>query len=133
MAFDDLTAEDLASASSRVADDALHSARLLAAEYLVAGPGSSVGDAATAVRVLLAQDPSDTRYELLQAFEKPWATLTIRILAPVADPSPAMQDARDRGVTAGKIAEALGVSQQALYQNPRYADIVRRPRRNSET
>lgn len=133
MAFDDLTAEDLACASSRVADDALHSARLLAAEFLVAGPGSSVGDAATAVRVLLAQDPSDTRYELLQAFEKPWATLTIRILAPVADPTPAMQDARDRGVTAGKIAEALGVSQQALYQNPRYADIVRRPRRNSET
>lgn len=133
MAFDDLTAEDLASASSRVAEDALHSARLLAAEYLVAGPGSSVGDAATAVRVLLAQDPGDARYELLQAFEKPWATLTIRILAPVADPTPAMQDARDRGVTAGKIAKALGVSQQALYQNPRYADIVRRPRKNSET
>ncbi|WP_342314666.1 hypothetical protein LIX17_25835 (plasmid) [Mycobacterium avium subsp. hominissuis] len=133
MAFDDLSAEDLAAASSRVAEDALHSARLLAAEYLVAGPGSSVGDAATAVRVLLTQDPGDTRYELLQAFEKPWAALTIRILAPVADPTPAMQDARDRGVTAGKIAEALGVSQQALYQNPRYADIVRRPRRNSET
>lgn len=133
MAFDDLSAEALASASSRVAEDALHSARLLAAEYLVAGPGSSVGDAATAVRVLLAQDPSDTGYELLQAFEKPWAALTIRILAPVADPTLAMQDARDRGVTAGKIAEALGVSQQALYQNPRYADIVRRPRRNSET
>lgn len=128
MAFDDLSAEDLASASNRVAEDALNSARLLAAEYLVAGPGSSVGDANTAVCVLLARDPNDARYELLRAFEKPWAALTIRILAPVADPIPAMHDARDRGVTAGKIAAALGVSQQALYQNPRYAEVVRKPR-----
>lgn len=133
MAFDDLTAEDLATASSRVAEDALHSARLVAAEYLVAGPGSSVGDATTAVEVLLAQDEADSRYELLRAFEKAWAALTVRILAPVADPTPAMRDARDRGVTAGKLAEALGVSQQALYQNPRYADIVRKSRKNSES
>ncbi|QIV79623.1 hypothetical protein [Mycolicibacterium frederiksbergense] len=128
MAFDDLTAEDLAAASRRIAADTLHSARLVAAEYLVAGPGASAGDAATAVDVLLARDPADSRFELLQAFEKPWAALTIRILAPVADPTSAMQDARDRGVTAAAIAKALGVTQQALYQNPRYADIVRKPR-----
>ncbi|KAA1250196.1 hypothetical protein F0Q45_10970 [Mycobacterium simiae] len=128
MAFDDLTAEDLAAASSRVAADALYSARFVAAEYLVAGPGASAGDAATAVSVLLARDRADTRFELLQAFEKPWATMTIRILAPVADPTPAMQDARDRGVTAAAIAKALGITQQALYQNPRYAEIVRKPR-----
>lgn len=128
MAFDDLTAEDLAAASGRIAADALRSAQLVAAEYLVAGPGAAAGDAATAVDVLLARDPADGRFELLQAFEKPWATLTIRILAPVADPAPAMQDARDRGVTAAAIAKALGVTQQALYQNPRYVDIVRKPR-----
>ncbi|RAV12326.1 hypothetical protein DQP55_11910 [Mycolicibacterium sp. GF69] len=126
MAFDDLSDEDLALATSRVAADALHSARLLAASRLVDGPGCGAGDAATAVDVLLARDPADARYELLQAFEKPWAALVIRILAPVADPAPAMQDARDRGVTAAAIAKALGVSQQALYQNPRYAEIVRR-------
>lgn len=129
MAFDDLTAEDLAAASGRLAADALRSAQLVAAEYLVAGPGAGAGDAETAVDVLLARDPADGRFELLQAFEKPWATLTIRILAPVvADPAPAIQDARDRGVTAAAIAKALGVTQQALYQNPRYADIVRKPR-----
>jgi hypothetical protein len=126
VAFDDLSDEDLAVATSRVAADALHSARLLAADRLVRGPGRGVGDAAAAVDVLLARDPADDRYELLQAFEKSWAVLVIRILAPVADPAPAMQDARDRGVTAAAIANALGVSQQALYQNPRYAEIVRR-------
>lgn len=126
MAFDDLSDEELALATSRVAADALHSARLLAADRLVHGPGRGAGDAAAAVDILLARDPADARYELLQAFEKPWATLVIRILAPVADPAPAMQDARDRGVTAAAIAKALGVSQQALYQNPRYAEIVRR-------
>lgn len=126
MAFDDLSEEDLALATSRVAADALYSARLLAADRLVQGPGRGAGDAAAAVDVLLARDPADARYELLQAFEKPWATLVIRILAPVADPAPAMQDARDRGATAAAIAKALGVSQQALYQNPRYAEIVRR-------
>ncbi|WP_099020921.1 hypothetical protein [Mycolicibacterium palauense] len=126
MAFDDLTDEDLALATSRVAADALRSARLLAADHLVRGPGAGAGDAATAVDLLLARDSADSRYELLRAFEKPWATLVIRILAPVADPTPAMQDARDRGVTAAAIAKALNVSQQALYQNPRYAAIVRR-------
>jgi len=126
VAFDDLSDEDIALATSLVAADALRSARLLAADRLVNGPGRGAGDAAAAVDVLLARDPADARYELLQAFEKPWATLVIRILAPVADPAPAMQDARDRGVTASAIAKALGVSQQALYQNPRYAEIVRR-------
>jgi len=125
VAFDDLTAEDLAAACSRVAADALHSARLVAAECLVAGPGASAGDAATAVDVL-ARDPADSRFELLQAFEKPWAALVIRILAPVADPTSAIRDARDRGITAAAIAKALGVTQQALYQNPRYAEFVRK-------
>lgn len=128
VAFDELTAEEIAAASSRVAADALQSARILAAEYLVSGPGAGAGSADVAVDVLLTRDPTDPRFELLRAFEKPWATLTIRILAPVADPSPAMQDARERGVTAAAIARALGVTQQALYQNPRYADIVRKPR-----
>ncbi|MFN6548577.1 hypothetical protein [Mycolicibacterium nivoides] len=128
MAFDDLSAEDLAAASSRVAADALHSARILAAEHLVAGPGAGAGAADSAVEVLLARDSADSRFELLKAFEKAWAILTIRILAPVADAAPAIQDARARGVTAAAIAKALGVTQQALYQNPRYADMVRKPR-----
>lgn len=126
MAFDDLTGEDLRAASDQVAAVALHSARLQAAERLVAGPAAGVGDAATALAVLLTRNPDDAHYELLQAFERSWSALVIRILAPVADPSAALQDARERGVTVAAIAKALGISQQGVYQ--RYGDIVRKPR-----
>ncbi|XTP38552.1 hypothetical protein ACORG1_34460 (plasmid) [Mycobacterium sp. TJFP1] len=127
MAFDDLSDEALAAASDAVATAALRAARLEAAQRLLAGPGAGAGDdAAGAVEVLIRSDPGDPRYELLHAFEKPWALLVIRILATVCDPAPAIVDARRRGVTVPAIAKTLGVSHQAVYS--RYADIVRKPR-----
>lgn len=125
VAFDDISTEQLAHASGRVAAAALHAARLAAAERLVAGPASSVVDAGAAVEILLTRDPEDSRYELLRAFEKAWSVLVIRILAPVADPTEALRDARDRGVTVAAIATALGITPQGVYA--RYADAVRRP------
>ncbi|MEX7470520.1 hypothetical protein AB4Z39_12510 [Mycobacterium adipatum] len=127
MAFDDLSDEALAAASDAVATAALRAARLEAAQQLLAGPGAGAGDdPAGAVEVLIRSDPGDPRYELLHAFEKPWALLVIRILATVCDPAPAIEDARRRGVTVPAIAKTLGVSHQAVYS--RYADIVRKPR-----
>jgi hypothetical protein len=126
VAFDDLEDDALAAARARVAADALHSARIQAAQPLVSGPGAGAGDATTAVDVLLACNTDDTRYELLRAFEKSWAALVVRILAGVADPSAALQDARERGVTVAAIAQALDITQQGVYQ--RYGELVRRPR-----
>lgn len=127
VAFDDLSDEALAAASDAVATAALLAARLEAAQRLLAGPGAGAGDdPAGAVEVLIRSDPADPRYELLHAFEKPWALLVIRILATVCDPAPAIEDARRRGVTVPAIAKTLGVSHQAVYS--RYADIVRKPR-----
>lgn len=74
----------------------------------------------------MTSDHRDPRYELLHAFEKPWALLVVRILATVCDPTPAIADARLRGVTVPAIAKTLGVSHQAIYS--RYADVVRKPR-----
>lgn len=125
VAFDDLSDDALAAASNAVAQAALNAARLEATERLLAGPGAGAGtNAEDALAVLLAADHTDPRYELLHAFEKPWSLLVVRILAPVCDPAPAIEDARRRGVTVPAIARTLGVSHQAIYS--RYAEIVRR-------
>lgn len=127
VAFDDLSDDALAAASDVVAGAALRAARLEATRRLLAGPGAGAGDdPAAAVEVLVRSDHGDPSYELLHAFEKPWALLVIRILATVCDPAPAIEDARRRGVTVPAIAKTLGVSHQAIYS--RYAEIVRKPR-----
>ncbi|GAT01226.1 hypothetical protein [Mycolicibacterium fortuitum] len=127
MAFDDLTDADLAAASGAVAAAALRAARLEATRRLLAGPGAGAStDPNEALEVLMTSDHRDPRYELLHAFEKPWALLVVRILATVCDPTPAIADARLRGVTVPAIAKTLGVSHQAIYS--RYADVVRKPR-----
>ncbi|MDD4866110.1 MAG: hypothetical protein PHQ28_02990 [Mycobacterium sp.] len=130
VAFGDLTSEQTATAQRTIADAALESAQLLAAEYLLAGPLSGVvNDAEQVANVLRHRLTSDPRFELLHAFEKPWALLVVRLLASVvSDPATAVRDARDRGAGVPEIAETLGITEAAVYR--RYPDeVVRRVRK----
>lgn len=134
MAFDDLTAAELADCGARVSAAALREAQLVAVERLLAGPGAGAGvDAVAALELLLSADLSDDpSYELLIAFEKPWVLLVIRLMGEVADPSLAITEAVARGVSAPAIGRSLGVSHQAVYS--RYQEAIeagRRRRRQS--
>ena len=129
MAFNDLTEEQSAAARSAIADASLASARLIATRHLVAGPAAAAGDADKATAVLVTRDTSDSRFELLSAFEKPWSLLVLRLISGVvADPSPAVRDARERGATVAEIGATLGITEAAVYK--RYAEQVVRKKRS---
>jgi hypothetical protein len=130
VAFGDLTGEQTAAAQRTIADAALESAQLVAAEYLLAGPLSGVvSDSKQVANVLRSRLTSDPNFELLQAFEKPWALLVVRLIAGVvSDPATAVRDARDRGAGVPEIAETLGITEAAVYR--RYPkEVVRRTRK----
>lgn len=130
VAFGDLTSEQTATAQKAIANAALESAQLLATHYLLAGPLSGVvSNAKQAADVLRNRTAEDPQYELLHAFERPWALLVVRLLASVvSDPATAVRDARDRGATVPEIAETLGMTEAAVYR--RYPDeVVRRTRK----
>lgn len=132
MAFHELAADELAAERSRLAAEALTAVRLAATRRLIAGPVTSAfnpDDAAAVSGILTARDTDDPRYELLQAFEKPWALLVLTLTNGVLeDSSAAIRDARERGVSVAEIAAALGLTENGVYK--RYgADVVLRPRR----
>jgi hypothetical protein len=129
VAFNDLAASELDAAKDRIVSAVIDLARQMATEHLVSGPVAGAVNVEDALRILLTRDDTDERYELLSAFEKQWAQLVLQFAArTLADPSPAVRDARDRGVGVADIASALGISEQGVYK--RYAtEVVRRPRR----
>lgn len=123
--FDELTASDLAACREQVSAAALREARLIAAERLEAGPAAGTGlDADEILTILSSENPS---HELIRAFEARWAVLVVKILAEVADPAPAVEDAYARGVSGPAIGRALGVSHQTIYS--RYREAVEAGRR----
>ncbi|MFV8160747.1 hypothetical protein ACNQVK_01090 [Mycobacterium sp. 134] len=125
MPFDELTASELAACREQVSAAALRQARLIAAERLADGPADGTGlDAEEVLAILLSENPD---HELIRAFEARWAVLVIRILAEVADPAPAVEDAYARGVSGPAIGRALGVSHQTIYS--RYREAVEAGRR----
>jgi hypothetical protein len=130
VAFGDLTSKQAETARSVIADSALESARLLAAEHLLAGPIKGfVDDAQQVADALRDRATSTPRYELLQAFEKPWALLVLKLVASVvSDPASAVREARDRGAGVPEIAVALGLTEAAVYKRFS-AEVVRRTRR----
>ena len=113
--FDELTDDELETASGQAAAAGLYSARLAAAERLVNGPGSGAGKPQTVVEALMARDEADPRFERLQPWEERWALLVIKIAAPVMDPVAAIADARRRGLSWAAIGAALGVSAQSAH------------------
>ena len=122
MAFDDLDDSALRNARDRIAEAALTTARLIAAERLSSAIGAGAPDPETVVSVLLARDPADDRYDLLRGFEQRWALMVIKLLEPVTNPAAAIRDARLRGVTISSIADLLGIASQTVYQ--RYGDQI---------
>jgi hypothetical protein len=120
--FDDFDEQALNVARGRIADAALATARIVAAERLSSALGSNAADPATTVEVLLARDPADDRYDILKAFEQRWALLVIKLLEPIISPATAIRDARARGVTVAAIADALGIAHQTVYA--RYGDQI---------
>jgi hypothetical protein len=132
MAFHELTAAELADEHSRLVDEALAAARLAAAQRLINGPVAGVfepEDAAAVSAALTARATDEPRYELLEAFERPWSLLVVKLISGVLDDaSAAIRDARERGVSLAEIAAALGITASGLYK--RYGDhVVLRPRR----
>lgn len=113
--FDELTDDELETASGQAAAAGLYAARLSAAERLVNGPGSGAGKPNSVVEALMARDRIDPRYERLEPWEQRWALLVIRIAAPVMDPVTAIADARRRGLSWAAIGGALGVSAQSAH------------------
>jgi hypothetical protein len=122
-----LSDEQAAAARADIAEAALDAARLAAARHLLAGLAAGAGDAHTVTEVLTTRDPTDSRYELLSAIAKPWALLSLQLVAGIlSDPSTAVADARDCGASVTEIASTLGVTEPAIYK--RYAAQLRRPR-----
>lgn len=113
--FDEPTDDELAQASRTAAEAGLAAARLIAATRLVDGPGKGVGRPAAVVKLLMARDETDARWERLGPFEHQWALLVIRIVAPVMDPVSAVADARRRGSSWAAIGSALGVTAQSAH------------------
>ncbi|MDA3664968.1 hypothetical protein PFJ02_23675 [Mycobacterium xenopi] len=113
--FDELDAEELTAARTRVADAGLDAARRLATTRLVDGPAAGLAKPATVMELLLARDQADPRWERLEPFETRWALLVVRLLAPVMNPAAAVADARRRGATWAAIGEALGVTAQSAH------------------
>ena len=123
-----LSDEQAADARADIATAALDSARLAAAKHLITGLATGGGDAQTVAEVLSGRDPSDSRYEVLSAIAKPWALLSLQLVAGVvSDPSQAVRDARECGASVGEIAATLGITEPAIYK--RYGAHMRRPRR----
>ena len=116
---------------ARIAAAAFEEARLFATEQLVNGPAAGIITADDALALLVTQNQHDPRYELLAAFEKQWALLTLGLLANVVtDPTPAVRDARNRGATVTDIATTLGITTQAVYK--RYpTTTTRKPHKNN--
>lgn len=122
-----LSDEHASAARTEIAEAALNAARLAAAQHLLAGLAAGAGDARTVTEVLTTRDPMDSRYELLSAIAKPWALLSLQLVAGVvSDPSEAVRDARECGATVAEIAATLGVTEPAIYK--RYAAQLRRSR-----
>lgn len=116
MAFDTLTEEELAAERRRICAATIEAAQLAAAGLLVSALGADIGSAETVVKVLTNSDHNDHRRELLEAFEKRWSLLVLRLLAgTVARPEAAVLDARQRGATVPEIAAALGLTTQGIY------------------
>lgn len=128
MGFDALTDTELANERAAVTSAALDTARRAAARHLLAGLPGDLGQPEAIVKILMTNDIDDDRHELLEAFQKPWSLLALRIVAgTLANPAAAVRDARDRGATVPEIAAALGITTQGVYAT--YADqVVRRPR-----
>lgn len=126
MAFHELTTAELAEQRSRLLDEALAAARLAATQRLIDGPVAGVfkpKDTAAVSAALTARTTDEPRYELLQAFEKPWSLLVLKLISGVLDDaSAAIRDARQRGVSMAEIAAALGITESGVYK--RYGDQV---------
>lgn len=114
--FDELSDDELREARQSVGDCGLDAARALAAERLAAGPAAGVGDPGSLLELLMSRDTTDSRWELVAAFEVRWALLVVLMSDSVLkDPSAAVADARRRGATWPAIARTLGVSTQAVH------------------
>ena len=125
MAFHELTGDTAACGHARIAAAAFEEARMFATEQLVNGPAAGIITADDALALLVTQNHHDPRYELLAAFEKQWALLTLGLLATVVtDPTPAVREARNRGATVTDIATTLGITTQAVYK--RYPNTTTR-------
>lgn len=130
VAFHEMSDEEAAADAEHVAAAALAAARLTATRKLLAGPAAGLHMSAhDAAEVLTARDDTDSRFEALSYFEKPWALLVLRLVALVLiDPGAAVRDARARGATVADIAATLGVTTNGVYK--RFGDnVVRRPRK----
>jgi hypothetical protein len=113
--FDDMTDDELAQASRTAAEAGLAAARLVAATRLTDGPGKGIGRPPAVVKMMMARDQTDARWERLGPYEHQWALLVIRIVAPVMDPVSAVADARRRGSSWATIGTALGVAAQSAH------------------
>ncbi len=124
VAFHELSDDELSTERGRVADAALDAARQIATRRLIAGPGAGAGSTEAALAALTSRDQTN---ELLAAFERPWALLVLHLVSGVlADPAVAIRDARDRGATVAEIADALGVTENAVYKRHGAAVVLRR-------
>lgn len=111
MAFDDISAGELAEAATEIRAAAYLAARLAAAKRLAAGPAASILKSPSAlVAVLMLRDRNDPRFELLAAVEQRWSLLVLRLVNEVMRPDSAVADARARGATWAAIGSALGVT-----------------------
>lgn len=108
--FDDVDAAWTAEVAADVAEAALRTARLAAAERLVQGPitGRDI-TAQRAVDLLMRRDDQDPLWDTLEPYEQRWALLVIRAVDDVPNLAmTATDDARQRGTTWASIGQALG-------------------------
>lgn len=114
--FDELTSDELAAAAADAAGAGLDAARLTAAARLAKGPVSGAGRPAALVKLLMARDETDPKWERLEPFERRWSLLVVRIVGSVMDPVAAVRDARRRGASWASVGAALGVTVQTAHE-----------------